>query len=86
MQFSPCRGGDNCTKEGSHCQGCGRSHVEIAKTKELAQSIARFAVEMGYENVEEFANFVRDKSIGTVFKMRMEQQGGGLGIGLPIGK
>ncbi|MCG8429274.1 MAG: hypothetical protein MI754_18130 [Chromatiales bacterium] len=86
MRFNSCRGGDNCTKDGTHCQGCGRSHEEIARTKELAQAIAKFAVEMDYENVEEFANFLRDKSIGTVMKMKMEKQGVGMGIGLPIGK
>ena len=31
MKFNPCN--DKCTYEGSHCQGCGRSHQEIADTK-----------------------------------------------------
>lgn len=80
MQFSPCQGGDNCTQDGTHCQGCGRSHEEIAQTRALVKSIAEFAVQMGYDNVEDFANYVRDKSVGTVMKIKAEQSGLGISI------
>lgn len=57
MQFSPCVPGQ-CTEDGSHCQGCGRSHEEIAETKQLIMALVSFAQKMGYENQEDFANFI----------------------------
>lgn len=57
MKFSPCISGQ-CTYEGTHCEGCGRSHEEIAATKLLINSLVEFAQKMDYENKEEFANFV----------------------------
>lgn len=86
MQFSPCKGGDFCTQDGTHCQGCGRSHVEIAETRELIASITQFAMKMGYENVEAFTTFVGEKAARKTRMAQAEQQGGGLGIGIPIGK
>jgi predicted Fe-S protein YdhL (DUF1289 family) len=52
MKFNPCI--DQCTTEGAHCQGCGRFHQEIADTKKLVMSIARFIQSQDYENNEEF--------------------------------
>ena len=49
---------DHCTYEGSHCQGCGRSHQEIANTKKLVMSIANFIKSQDYENSEEFVNTI----------------------------
>lgn len=66
MKFSPCLGGDNCSKEGSHCKSCGRSHEEIAATKALAMAITEFALKMEYDNVEEFTQFVADKAVKKV--------------------
>ena len=37
MKFSPCI--DQCTKDGSHCQGCGRSHKEIQESKALVGAV-----------------------------------------------
>ena len=31
MKFSPCNG--KCTEDGTHCEGCGRSHEEIAEMR-----------------------------------------------------
>lgn len=78
MQFSPCKGGDFCTHEGTHCQGCGRSHQEIAETRELIGAVARYAVEMGYENVEEFTAFVAARAAATA---RQEQTPSPFSIG-----
>lgn len=39
MKFNPCRGGAFCTDVGTHCEGCGRSHVEIAETKVLVKGL-----------------------------------------------
>lgn len=57
MKFVPCKSGE-CTYEGTHCEGCGRSHAEIAETKALIGNIVNFAQEQDHENIEEFANFV----------------------------
>lgn len=56
MKFSPCI--DQCTKEGTHCEGCGRSHEEIAETKKLVMAVVNFAKKQDYENIEEFANAI----------------------------
>ena len=86
MQFSPCKGGDFCTQDGTHCQGCGRSHEEIAATKQLVAAITKYALDMGYENIEEFTAFVGDKAARKARRELLEQAGGGIGIGIPIGK
>ena len=52
MKFTPCI--DQCTKDGTHCQGCGRSHEEIAGTKRIVQSAVAFIREQQYENPEDF--------------------------------
>ncbi len=72
MQFSPCRGGNNCTQDGTHCQGCGRSHEEIAETRQLVDAMAQFALKMGYENVEEFARFVAMKAAFKATMMKAQ--------------
>ena len=56
MKFSPCTG--KCTDEGSHCEGCGRSHEEIAEMNTLVGNLITFAEKMNYENVDDFANGV----------------------------
>jgi hypothetical protein len=56
MKFSPCTG--KCTEEGSHCDGCGRSHEEIAEMKAQVAGLIAFAKKMDYENFEEFADAV----------------------------
>ncbi|MBT8060116.1 MAG: DUF1289 domain-containing protein [Gammaproteobacteria bacterium] len=56
MIFKPCNG--ECTEEGTHCDGCGRSHEEIAEMKELVGGLVAFAEKMEYENIEDFANGV----------------------------
>jgi hypothetical protein len=57
MKFNPCVPGQ-CTEEGTHCQGCGRSHEDIAETKVLIKGLVNFAEKKEYENIEEFASFV----------------------------
>lgn len=52
MKFTPCI--DQCTYEGTHCEGCGRSHQEIADTKKLVMSIVDFIQTQNYENSAEF--------------------------------
>lgn len=72
MQFSPCQGGNNCTQDGTHCQGCGRSHEEIAETRDLVNGLAEYIVKMDYENPEQFLQFVAIKAHGKAHMMKME--------------
>lgn len=57
MKFNPCISG-KYTDQGTHCEGCGRSHEDIAETKKLVNALVDFARRKGYENNEEFANFI----------------------------
>ncbi|MDD2660866.1 MAG: DUF1289 domain-containing protein [Methylococcales bacterium] len=57
MKFNPCIP-DKCTTEGTHCQGCRRTHEEIAETKKLVKDLVSFSQKMGYENIEDFSNFI----------------------------
>jgi hypothetical protein len=54
--FKPCTG--ECTEDGSHCEGCGRSHEDIAEMRELVGGLVAYAEKKGYENVEDFADGV----------------------------
>jgi len=54
MKFSPCIG--ECTETGTHCEGCGRSHAEIAETRKMVKGLVALAKKMNYENHEDFAN------------------------------
>jgi predicted Fe-S protein YdhL (DUF1289 family) len=56
MKFNPCV--DKCTYEGTHCEGCGRSHEEIAETKKMVMGLVNFVQEQEYENAEDFVNAV----------------------------
>ena len=56
MKFSPCTG--KCTDEGTHCEGCGRSHEEIAEINTLVGNLITFAEKMNYENADDFADGV----------------------------
>ncbi len=58
MIFSPCTG--KCTEEGTHCEGCGRSHEEIAQMRESVDELVGLADRMQYENIEVFAKAVAD--------------------------
>ena len=53
MIFSPCNG--NCTEEGTHCEGCGRSHEGIAAMRGPVGELVRLCREMNYENTDDFA-------------------------------
>ena len=56
MKFSPCTG--KCTEEGTHCEGCGRWHEEIAEMNAHIAGLLTFAKKMNYENIDEFAEGV----------------------------
>ncbi len=83
MQFNACQGKDNCTEGGTHCEGCGRSHEEIARTRELIGTVANYALQMEYENYQEFTAFIADKAAKKVSFQREQTQAGSVGI--PVG-
>jgi len=56
MIFTPCNG--QCTDEGTHCEGCSRSHEEIAQMSQPVDELVALAEKMKYENPEDFANAV----------------------------
>jgi hypothetical protein len=58
MKFSPCTG--KCTEEDTHCEGCGRSHEEIAEMREPVGELVALAHKMNYENIEDYAQAVAD--------------------------
>ncbi len=61
MKFSPCTG--QCTDEGTHCAGCGRTHEEVAETKKLVMDLVSYAHKMNYENPADFAGFVANNML-----------------------
>ena len=56
MKFSPCI--DQCTYDGTHCEGCGRSHQEIAETKKMVMALVNFVQTQVYENPDDFVDAV----------------------------
>jgi hypothetical protein len=56
MKYRPCTGA--CTHTGTHCDGCGRSHEEVAQLNRMIKDLAAYAKKMDYENIEDYANSV----------------------------
>ena len=70
MQFKPCTNRNFCTEDGDLCRGCGRTHLEIARTRELTDQLAEFILAMDYENVDDFATYIANKAIKKVAARR----------------
>ena len=70
MKFNPCT--DNCTYEGSHCEGCGRTHQEIAETKKMVMALVNFAQSQKYENIEDFSNSIGQSLLKKLKKATAE--------------
>ncbi len=68
MKFVPCQ--DKCTYKDTHCEGCGRSHQEIADTKKLVKAAVEFAQQQGYENVEQFGEAIGKSITKKLLKAR----------------
>ncbi len=68
MKFTPCL--DQCTYEGDHCEGCGRSRQEIADTKKLVMAAVNFAEAQHYDNIEDFANAIGKSILKKLKKAR----------------
>ncbi|MDT4329155.1 DUF1289 domain-containing protein [Methylomonas sp. MED-D] len=73
MKYSPCI--DQCTSDGSHCQGCGRSHQEIADTKKLVKSIVEFVQQQQYDNPEDFVAKIGKSVLKKLAKAAEENAG-----------
>lgn len=56
MIFKPCNG--ECTEDGTHCKGCGRSQEDVAEMRRLVGALVDYARQKEYENIEDFANGV----------------------------
>lgn len=67
MKFKPCI--DQCTTEGEYCEGCGRSHREIAETKKLVKSVIDFIQQQQYENPEEFVQAIGKSILKKLSKL-----------------
>lgn len=59
--FKPCVSRTACTEDGSHCRACGRSHAEIAKTRILVNQLTEFLLEAGYDNHDDFFDYLNKK-------------------------
>jgi hypothetical protein len=71
--FTPCKGKTACRDDGERCITCGRSFAEIEQTRSLIDALAEFVIAQGYNNVEEFANYVAGKVVKKV-KHRRETE------------
>ena len=64
MKYKVCNGG--CTKTGTHCDDCDRSHEDVAKLNSMIRDLAAYALEKDYENINDFANSV---ATGIYYKL-----------------
>lgn len=64
--FKPCQGKDYCRDDGVTCHTCGRTVREIMDTRRLIEGLAQLALDHGYDNVDEFANYVARKTAKVV--------------------
>ncbi len=51
MIFNPCTG--KCTDEGTHCDGCGRTHEDVAVTRKFVKEIVGYIQHKEYENPQD---------------------------------
>ncbi len=65
-EFVPCAGKTACTEDGTHCRGCGRSHDEIARTRDAINALTQLALQQGYVNVDAFASYVAARIVKKV--------------------
>lgn len=61
MKFSPCTG--NCTSDGTFCQGCGRTHIEIKETQALVKKMVGHLVDYNYDDSERFLELISAKAL-----------------------
>lgn len=66
-QFKPCVSRTACTEDGDRCRACGRSHEEISAVRLITNQVTEFVQQMGYENSEEFLDYLK-KKVGKKLK------------------
>ncbi|HEY7865997.1 MAG TPA: DUF1289 domain-containing protein [Psychromonas sp.] len=71
MKFSPCT--DNCTKDGTHCQGCGRSHQEIQSMSAIGVQLLNHLIEYDYDDPEVFLEIVTNKALQRLQKHQQKK-------------
>ena len=64
--FKPCVSRIACTEDGTHCRACGRSHEEINALRTLLNQVADFALQMDYDNNEEFLDYLKNKVLKKI--------------------
>ena len=64
--FNPCKDRNACNEDGTMCRACGRTHVEIARTRAMVADIVNFVSKMNYENPEEFMAYLTRKVLRKV--------------------
>ncbi|WP_372882568.1 hypothetical protein [Psychromonas sp.] len=68
MKFSPCT--NNCTKDGTHCQGCGRSHLEIQSMSAIGVQLLNHLLKYDYDDPEVFLETLSNKALLRLQKQR----------------
>ena len=59
--FRPCQGKTACRDDGTRCLTCGRTLAEIMRLRNLLEQLTAFAVEYGYENIDQYAGYLARK-------------------------
>lgn len=70
VHFRSCLGRNNCVEDDYGCRACGRSHEEIAGLRTLATDVALFAERMGYDNYDDFLDYIARKAAGKIRSVR----------------
>ena len=73
MKFVTCVSRNACTEDGTHCRACGRSHDEINRLRSLTNAVAAFALEMDYDNTDDFLAYLTAKVSKKVASAKNER-------------
>lgn len=73
MKFSPCT--NHCTNDGTHCQGCGRSHLEITETQAITKQLVEHLVKYDYDDPENFLENISNKALKRAALIKEENNG-----------
>ena len=71
MNFRPCT--SNCTKDGTHCKGCGRSHEEVQSMSAIGKQLLAHLDKYDYDDPETFLDIICDKALLRLDKLRSEK-------------
>lgn len=71
-QFKPCLGKTACRDDGLTCLACGRSLEEIQRTQALIGGLVDVAIRYGYDNPQDFADYVARRMVKRLAHRRGE--------------